>query len=404
MLQGKPAPWAGAVLASGARSVAEHTELGYRLMEMGRFTAAKVELVAAINQDDRACRALFHLAAMTRFNRMSRGDMHLLKRLRALAAIADDLEDGDAAKVFFALGKALDDLGAWDEAMAAMHQANHRRRRMLTVDIAREEAAVARYCRVFDAETMARLQGGGQDSDLPVFIVGMPRSGTTLVEQILAAHPKVQGAGELTHLPRLLHEVRGPEDSRFPDLMRRIAPPDCGLLGRAYLHMLGAAPAGKRRITDKLPGNFQFAGLIHLALPGARIIHCGRDPRDACLSMYFTHFGTGNEFTYDLSDLGRAWRAYERLMAHWEEVLPPGTILHVEYQDLVGDLEAWARRLVAFCGLDWDPACLAFYDLDRPVSTASAVQVRRPIYASSVGRWMSYVDHLGPLLQALQGG
>jgi hypothetical protein len=154
-------------------------------------------------------------------------------------------------------------------------------------------------------------------------------------------------------------------------------------------------------VTDKMPGNFMFLGLIHLALPGARIIHVRRDPRDTCLSCYSKLFSAEQDFTYDLGELGRYYRKYAELTAHWRDVLPEGRVLEIRYEDVVEDLDASARRIVEHCGLDWHPACIAFHEARRPVRTASASQVRRPIYRTSEGRWRAYREHLGPLLAAL---
>jgi hypothetical protein len=176
---------------------------------------------------------------------------------------------------------------------------------------------------------------------------------------------------------------------------------DCRLVGQAYLQSLPRAAPGERRITDKWLRNVEHLGLIHLCLPNARIIHCRRDPRDVGLSCFALRFSHGLEFAYDLAELGRYWRAYDQLMAHWRAVLPPGRVLEAPYEAVVEDTDGWARRLIAHCGLEWDEACLRFYESEREVRTASLAQVRRPIYASSVGRWRAFERHLGPLLEAL---
>jgi hypothetical protein len=180
--------------------------------------------------------------------------------------------------------------------------------------------------------------------------------------------------------------------------------PDCRSIGQAYLNGLPPAGPGESRLTDKWLPNFERLGLIHLCLPNARIIHCRRDPRDVCLSCFSIRFSSGQEYAYDLAELGRYWRAYDRLMDHWRAVLPPGRMLEVPYEAVVGDMEAWARRLITHCGLPWDEVCLNFHESGRVVKTASAAQVRRPIYGDSVGRWRRFQSHLGPLLEALGEG
>jgi hypothetical protein len=215
----------------------------------------------------------------------------------------------------------------------------------------------------------------------------MPRSGSTLIEQILASHPDVHG---------------GDERPDFPELLRGFDGVDYRALGTAYLGRSRALAPSAARVTDKLPGNFLHAGAIHLALPKARIIHSRRDPADTCLSCFTKLFRSEQAYTYDLGELGRYFRAYARLMAHWRAVLPPSVFLEVDYERLVADPETQTRRLLAHCGLTWDPACLAFHQTQRDVRTASAVQVRRPIYHGSIGRWRRYGARLSPLLSELE--
>jgi len=231
----------------------------------------------------------------------------------------------------------------------------------------------------------------------------MPRSGTTLVEQILASHANVHGAGELTTLEDVFIGHLGTPLAPIARARRLAAltPGDLAKIGAAYAGKVAALAPGSARITDKMPANFRLAGLIRLALPNARIVHCRRDPLDTCLSCYASNFSRGQPFAYDLRELGLYYRAYDDLMAHWREHLPPDRFLEVRYEDVVDDLEGQTRRLIAFCGLDWDDACLAFHQTRRPVRTASVNQVRQPIYRASVGRWKLYERHLGPLLDVL---
>jgi hypothetical protein len=272
---------------------------------------------------------------------------------------------------------------------------------VLQFDITRSERLGAAIAGRFDPALFARLQGSGSPSERPVFVVGMPRSGTSLVEQILAAHPQVHGAGEIGLLPALAARLRGPSGAGFPACVSELGAPDLQRLAQAYLGGLKPLGAGKARITDKTVGAFELLGLAHLILPNARIIHCRRDPRDVCVSCFSTRFSGGHDYAYDLAELGRYWRSYDRLMAHWRAVLPPGRIFEVQYEALVEDLEGWARRLIAHLGLEWDDACLRFHDSAREVRTASFAQVRRPIYKGSVGRWRRFEAHLGPLIEAL---
>jgi hypothetical protein len=231
----------------------------------------------------------------------------------------------------------------------------------------------------------------------------MPRSGTTLIEQILASHPDVHGAGELTDFSRLANQMLDAKGKprRYPDDAAKLTGKELIALGKAYVARLRLLSPDAPRVTDKMPANFLYVGLIHLALPQARIIHVRRDPRDTCLSCYSKLFSAPQEFSYDLAELGRYYRQYDSLMTHWRKTLPRGRMLEVRYEDVIGDLETWARRIVKHCGLKWDPACIAFHEARRPVRTASASQVRQPIYRTSEGRWRKYGDDLQPLVTAL---
>ncbi len=202
-------------------------------------------------------------------------------------------------------------------------------------------------------------------------------------------------------MPTLVARVRSPQGLGFPFWTTDVSDADLQRLTQAYLEALEPRGAGKARITDKTIGNFELLGLIHLCLPNARIIHCRRDPRDTCVSCFSTRFSGGHPYAYDLRELGRYWRLYDGLMAHWRAVLPPGRIFEVDYEALVEDLEGWAKRLIAHLGLPWDDACLRFHDSKREVRTASFAQVRQPIYTGSVGRWRRFGPHLGPLIEAL---
>jgi Sulfotransferase family len=237
----------------------------------------------------------------------------------------------------------------------------------------------------FNSDFMQARTGRGNSSSLPIFIIGMPRSGTTLIEQILASHPAVFGAGELETFSQMANATFEPEPS---------------VLGSRYVAELREHAPHASRIVDKMPTNFMLAGLIHLALPNATIIHAVRNPIDTCVSCFTTHF-IEQPFTCDLAELGRYYRGYHTLMAHWRAVLPPQRFLEVRYEELIDDLETSARRMVTHCGLPWDMRCLDFHRTSRVIRTASASQVRKPIYRSSVGRWRQYEAHLGPLLAEL---
>jgi hypothetical protein len=330
--------------------------------------------------------------------------------LEALRALADRASERggpveERLNLEFTLGKAYMDIGEAELAFAHLNAGARLKRSTFDYDVHDDEAQFAEIARILDAEQLnaERVGGGGDPSEKPVFIVGLPRSGTTLVEQILASHPRVHGAGELTTLEALLIERLGPALSPLARVQgfASLTPGDLAALGGAYARTTAAMAPGSLRVTDKMPSNFRLLGLIRLMLPNARIIHCRRDPLDTGLSCYATLFTRGQPFTYDLREFGLYHRAYERLMAHWRGLLPPERFLEVRYENVTGDLEGQARRLIDFCGLAWDDACLAFHQTRRPVRTASVDQVRRPLYRSSVARWKLYEAQLAPLLETL---
>jgi tetratricopeptide (TPR) repeat protein len=302
--------------------------------------------------------------------------------------------------VLFRLAPLYEHRGDYDRAFAAAHEAQRLLPR--SWNPAAYDGAVNDVCFNWSAEFLARARRARNEAGPLIFIVGMPRSGTSLVEQILASHPAVAAGGELPHLPASALAAAGPSADLIP-FQRNL-----GILtesvvtqiGAGYLEAIAGRAAGKARLTDKMPANHAMLGLIELALPGARIVHCRRDARDTCLSCYFTPLWEGLRYAGDLAHLGRYARAEQRLMAHWKARLSL-PILTMDYADLVANTEPQARRLIDFAGLDWHPDCLRFYESRRFVNTASAMQVRQPVYTSSLGRWRRYERHLTPLLQAL---
>jgi hypothetical protein len=230
----------------------------------------------------------------------------------------------------------------------------------------------------------------------------MPRSGTTLTEQIMASHPDVHGAGELRDLMQIVQQpIAGQALQPYPENLAGLTRGDISQWGQDYVAGLRRRAPEARRITDKMPANYMALGLIALMLPNAKIIHVQRNPVDTCVSCFTRLFNRHQEATYDLAELGRHYANYARLMQHWRQVLPQGSFIEVQYEDIVADMEGQARRLIDFCGLDWNAACLDFHNNKRSIRTASVTQVRQPIYTSSVARWRHYEKHLGPLLEAL---
>lgn len=314
--------------------------------------------------------------------------------LEQLAGYEDHLDDLDRAVLHFLLAQARHDAGRKDEAFAHWQKANDAKRRSFSYDEAAEMARLRAIAAAFPAERFQDAPENGGAAPSPVFVIGMPRSGTTLVEQILASHPAVFGAGELDVLPKLIgeHLPRFPADCDRAGMAR---------IGAAYAARLKAIAPAAAQVADKWPTNFLHAGLIRLALPGARIIHIRRDPLDTCFSCYTSNFGGAVPFAYELGELGRYYRTYEALMAHWRMVLPEGAMLEVQYESLVGDLPAEARRILDYCGLAWDERCHDFHKTKRAVASASLIQVRKPLYRSAIGRAGAYAAQLAPLRQAL---
>jgi Flp pilus assembly protein TadD len=378
---------------------AAQNNLGLVYKDLGRLDEAEVRFREALRLKPDFAEVRNNLAQIKTFH----ADDPDLAALKDLEASGDTIPSHQRVHIYFALGKASEDLGEYDQAFQYWNQGNRLKRQSITYQIRTTEQLFERVVAVLDEAMFQRWAGSGCPSELPVFIVGMPRSGTTLIEQILASHPQVHGAGELKDLPRLVGVGR--RDNRqvpFPEYMEELRSEDLTRLGEMYVSRLRPHAPHARRIVDKMPSNFCYAGLIHLILPDARIIHCLRDPIATCLSCYGLLFKEGIEFSYDLEELGRFYRLYEGLMAHWRKVLPEGRILEVRYEDVVADLETQAHRIVQHCGLEWDEACLAFHATNRPVKTASATQVRQPIYKSSLERWRRYEKHLGPLLASLK--
>jgi tetratricopeptide (TPR) repeat protein len=322
-----------------------------------------------------------HYFALASTKRFAPGERHVAA-MQALERQSDRLKPDDRVHLHFALAKAYGDIDEHERAFAQLLIANRLKRTLQPYDETIPLSLFARLQQVFTPELMAARSQGRQHPDGPLFILGMPRSGSSLVEQILASHADVAGAGEINLLGRItVDQMNG-----FPDALADLSDHDLRRLGRTYRERLEEIGGGKRWITNKLPENFVFCGLIHLALPSARIIHTRRDPIDTCLSCFGQNFVYGQPFSYDLGELGRYYRSYDRLMRHWRRVLPDGIMLDLDYEHLVTDFPAQVARLLSFCGLDWDDNCLNFHRSARPVLTASAGQVRLPIYRDSLRR------------------
>ncbi len=376
-----------------------HSELGNALFMQGDLETAQKHLEQAIKLDPEYTEPLFSLSNLKTFTQ----DDDVVKNIEALAQKAEQMAPANAQSLWFTIGKAYEDVGRFDEAFEAYRKGNDIYRAAHPFDEKRNEDFVERTIRNFGPDAIKGYPDLGCLDNTTIFIVGMPRSGTTLIEQILASHSSVYGGGEQTHLNDVYNESLIPQRREaLPELAARLTDAQKKEMGEEYIRRQRQLSAESRHVTDKMPSNHYLLGLIPIIVPNAKIIHCTRDPMDVCFSNYAQLFRDGQLFSYNLNDLAREYRRYERLMAHWKQVLPSGVMLDVAYEDVVSDLEQSARQLIDHCGLPWEDHCLDFHKTKRSVKTASAAQVRRPVYKSSVGRWRHFEKHLAPLADALR--
>jgi tetratricopeptide (TPR) repeat protein len=300
------------------------------------------------------------------------------------------------------LGLAYESRKEYDQAFAYFQRCNDQRRQSEIYDPVETEVLTDQLIEVFDPDFLQRNQGHGIEDDAPILIVGLPRSGSTLIEQILASHSQVEGTHELSELAMVVKSLpkTGSKARRFPQNLPDFKQEMWSRVGQQYLQRTRKFRTDRPRFVDKNPNNFIYAGLLHLALPNARIINARRHPVDSCFGSYKQLFASGQPFSYDLTDIGEYYLQYQRVMDHWHEVLP-GKVLDVDYETVVSDLEGQVRRILDYCGLPFEEACLNFHETDRLVKTASSEQVRQPIYASSVDLWRNYESHLGELIEVL---
>ena len=403
--------------------------LGHLCMELGQMDRAEELFMRALEFKPDNLAARIHISQVKKV----KPDDGNFAALLAEEKKSGGFSENKKLSLHFALGKCLDDTKDHEKAFPHFLEGCRIKRAKLSYDPEHAARQFAGVMDIFDKATLDRLRGAGDPSGVPVFVLGMPRSGTTLTEQIIASHPAVYGAGELHDLLRIaerniasnalplpnpsdnsasglpdsgLRAFGAPVNGRgallsFPDNLRALDQATLSAWGADYVAGLKQRAPDAKHITDKMPANFFAVGLIHLMLPNAKIIHVNRNPVDTCLSCFTRLFNRKQEHTYDLAELGQYYVHYARLMEHWREVLPAGAFLDVQYEDIVADQEAQARRLIAYCGLEWNDACLDFHNTKRSIRTASVTQVRQPIYTSSVERWRHYERFLGPLLDAL---
>jgi tetratricopeptide (TPR) repeat protein len=382
-----------------------HCNVGIVMVEQGRFEQAHHCFRTALHHAPDYAEAQFQLAALLGAG-LPRSDLAVLRQL--LAEPAANSSDDARSALHGALALVLDARGDHDGAAEQMRHANafsqaDWTRRGLAYDPAAHEQLVASLIETFNPDFFNRVRGFGVDSARPVFIVGLPRSGTTLTEQVLASHSQVFGSGELSLVSELIESL--------PEIMSTDAPAVACLarldrataqhLARRYLEQLDGWNATAVRVVDKMPENYLYLGLLAALFPRARFIHCRRDLRDVAVSCWMTHF-SHVRWAAEFDHIARRIHSYLGMMNHWRQVLP-ASWLDVSYEETVADLEPVARRLVAWCGLEWEPACLAFHENHRPVRSASLIQARQPVYTHAVGRWKHYERTLAPLLERVQG-
>jgi predicted Zn-dependent protease len=376
-----------------------HLSIGHSLKTLGQTQEAIESYRAATAARPQYGEAYWSLANLKTY-RFTDAE---IAGMRAWEAAAN-VQPADRYHLCFALGKALEDRGEYAESFAFYERGNAlkkiecRYRPELLERNAQLQAAVC------TREFFAARQGFGCPDPSPIFIVGLPRSGSTLIEQILASHSRVEGTMELADIPRLVQDLRGREqlDSapRYPGVLGELGAEELARLGEKYLDDTRVYRKGQPFFVDKMPNNFRHLGVIHLILPNAKIIDARRDPIACCFSNYKQLFASGQQFTYSIEDIARYYRMYVELMAHWDAVLP-GRILRIQHEDVVDDLEGNVRRILEFCGLEFEPSCIEYYNTERTVHSASSEQVRRPISREGVDQWRHYEPWLGPLKEAL---
>jgi tetratricopeptide (TPR) repeat protein len=371
--------------------------IGHIHKTLGRRNESEAAYKAALAMDPGIAEAYWSLADLKNYS-FSDPEIAAMQRLLT----SDKIERSNTAQLYFALGKAFEQRRHYPEAFTHYARGNALRRRDAPFDIEHFERRTARIRTFFDQAFFASRAGSGDPSTAPIFIVGLPRSGSTLVEQILASHSRVECTMELPNIINITHQFDDMTANRdgYPETVGSAPIGLLSALGGRYLEETAPLRTGREHFTDKLPNNFSHVGLIHAILPHATIIDARRHPMDSCFSTFKQHFADGQTFSYDLNDLGRYYRCYLSLMDHWDAVLP-GKVLHIQYEDLVRDPDGNIRRLLDHCRLPFEAGCLSFHQTRRPVRTASAEQVRRPIYTSGVGYWRHFENELQPLRQAL---
>jgi tetratricopeptide (TPR) repeat protein len=374
---------------------------GVALKSVGRLDEAREHILKALKLNGSMFGAYANLNDLVDFS----DEEELFNRMDAIFAGAANPKADVFLPLHFAYAKALDDRGEHVRALEHYVIGGKMKRSQLDYNEQETFAFFDGIRAAFPKERFENRIYEGIDDERPVFIIGMPRSGSTLVEQIISSHPDIYGAGEVKYLSRAIGQLRDrfPSLPKYPQMMDKITRAQLEIVAKGYIKAIEAGAGDAKRITDKLLTNYFFAGFIHLLFPRAKIINTQRDPVDTCLSGFTKLFKDDMPHSYDLGELGRYYVKYRELMQHWQNVLPDGVLHTVHYENVVADTETEAKALIEFLGLEWDKKCLDFHNSDRPVKTASVAQVRRPIYKTAVKRWMKYGDGLQPLVDAIEG-
>ena len=385
-----------AIEIDGSKPLAT-TGMAHHLKTIGRQDEAVESFRKSIAVKPDHTEAYWGLANLKTF-RFEEGEIEAMETLLS----NEELEDLSREHLHNALGLAYEGRKDYDSAFGHFEMCNTSRRKSESYDPVAMEDSNDRIIEIFDAEFFENRSDVGYADDSPILIVGLPRSGSTLIEQILSSHSEIEGTHELPDLNRSLQKTRrAARVKRFPEGVADFEPAHWEQLGREYIERTRKYRGECSHFVDKNPNNFNLSGVLSIALPNAKIINARRHPLDSCFGSYKQLFASGQPFTYDLTELGEYYLQYRGLMDHWHKVLP-GKVLDVQYEEVVKDLDTQVRRILDYCGLPFEEACLRFYETERAIKTASSEQVRRPIYSTSVNLWRNYEDHLGELIQVLE--
>ncbi|TAK75228.1 MAG: sulfotransferase family protein [Gammaproteobacteria bacterium] len=381
-------------IALNPKHAEAQNNLGVIYSEEGRLDEARTHFAAAIAANPDFVDAHYNLSLIKTY---TPNDPHLVF-LESIIQKMDHYPIQIRIRYHFALGKALDDTKQYMRAFKAYAEGNRLHYLHQPWDKTKLHELVEQISKVFTKSFLKQPQMTN-DTRCPIFIVGMPRAGTTLIEQILSSHESIYGAGELSILDDVIHEACHAANMPFSSWVIQLTDQEFAMLGEKYLDRTWKLAADKNFIIDKMPGNCFYIGMIYRMLPTAKIIHAIRDPMDSCFSCFTHLFKNSMSFAYDLTALGNYYKLYAQAMQHWHTVLPQTAIFYLPYEQMVANHEVLSKQLIDYIGLPWDPNCLHFYENDRVVKTASLTQVRKPIYQTSVQRWRHFASELEPLLQ-----